>query len=88
MQEFVLDEVRAGFLRQLLAVGLGEQERRGVCGRPPQRIDRHDLPQPRQDCGAQGARIQARPAGLDDGSGEIVERRTGEHGSPISCRRV
>jgi hypothetical protein len=53
MQELVLDEVRAGVLRQFLAVGPGEKQRGWVGGCPPQRVDRHGLPQLRQDRGPQ-----------------------------------
>ena len=85
-QELVLDEIGAGFLRQFLAVGLGEQQGRRVRGRPPQCVDGHRFPQSRQDRRPERVRVQPRPAGPDDCGGEIVERRTGEHGSPISCR--
>ena len=84
VQELVLDEIGAGFLRQFLAVGLGEQQGRRVRGRPPQRVDGHGLPQSRQDRGPEPVCVQPRPAGPDYSGGEIVERRTGEHGSLIS----
>ena len=58
VQELVLDEIRARALRQFLAVGPGEQQRGRVCGCPPQRVDRHGLPQPRQDGRPQRVGVQ------------------------------
>ena len=84
VQELVLDEIRAGFLRQFLAVRPGEQQGGRVRGGPPERIDRHDLPQPRQHGGPQGVRFQTRPAVPGDRSGQIVERRASEHCLPFT----
>jgi hypothetical protein len=57
VQELVLDEIGAGFLRQFLAVGLGEQQRGRVRSRPPQRVDGHSLPQSRQYRGPEPVRV-------------------------------